>query len=52
MVDVRDGLSGDWCELNFTQGIPKAAVADLQQNYDSIDASHELRSEVPSSHNR
>src|SRR5262245_53462610 len=44
MIDARDGLFGDWCELNFTNGIPEGAAKDLQQDYNTIDASDEMRS--------
>jgi Fe-S-cluster containining protein len=36
MVDVRDGLFGDWCELNFTNGVPSDAIQDLRQDYYEI----------------
>jgi Fe-S-cluster containining protein len=36
MVDIKDGLFGDWCELNFEEGIPEAAEVDLKQDYDAI----------------
>jgi Fe-S-cluster containining protein len=44
MVDIHEGPFGDWCELNFTQGIPDGALADLQQNYNRIDELQEARS--------
>jgi Fe-S-cluster containining protein len=44
MIDVHDGLFGDWCELNFTQGIPKSAKTDLQQDYEAIDTEQDRRS--------
>jgi Fe-S-cluster containining protein len=44
MVDVRDGLFGDWCELNFKDGVSDSAKADLQQDYDAIAAADERRS--------
>jgi Fe-S-cluster containining protein len=46
MVDTHDGLFGDWCELNFTQGVPDAAMTDLQQDYDSIDEREERSSAI------
>jgi Fe-S-cluster containining protein len=46
MVDVRDGLFGDWCELNFTAGIPKEAMADLQLDYDAINEAGENTGDV------
>jgi Fe-S-cluster containining protein len=36
MVDARDGLFGDWCELNFTQGIPRQALPGLELDYGGI----------------
>ena len=44
MVDVRDGLFGDWCELNFQNGVSGAARADLKQDYDRIAEIQETRS--------
>jgi Fe-S-cluster containining protein len=44
MIDTHDGLFGDWCELNFKAGVPEAAIADLQQDYDGIDQFQEARS--------
>jgi Fe-S-cluster containining protein len=46
MVDVQDGLFGDWCELNFKEGIPDTALKDLAQDYDRIAASEEASSNV------
>jgi len=46
MVDVRGGLFGGWCELNFRDGVPKDAKADLQIDYDLIDARQGARSET------
>jgi Fe-S-cluster containining protein len=46
MIDVRDGLFGDWCELNFKEGIPESAAKDLQQDYNAIDASDASRSAI------
>jgi hypothetical protein len=46
MIDVRDGLFGDWCELNFKQGIPEGAAKDLEQDYNAIDASEATRSAI------
>jgi Fe-S-cluster containining protein len=36
MVDARDGLFGDWCGLNFTNGVPSDALQDLCQAYYGI----------------
>jgi Fe-S-cluster containining protein len=44
MVDIHQGLFGDRCELNFKDGIPEGAIADVQQDYDHIDAIQEARS--------
>jgi hypothetical protein len=44
VVDIHEGLFGDWCELNFKQGVPDAALADLQQDYNRIDEFQEGRS--------
>ncbi len=33
MVDVQDGLFGDWCELNFTGGISEQARENLERDY-------------------
>src|SRR4030095_1597401 len=46
MVDTRDGLFSDWCELNFVDGGPETALEDLKQDYDSINSSEEARSAV------
>jgi Fe-S-cluster containining protein len=44
MVDVREGLFADWCELNFGDGLPEAAAADLVMDYNRIDESQEQES--------
>jgi Fe-S-cluster containining protein len=33
MVDARDGLFGDWCELNFTEGVPPEVQQTLKRDY-------------------
>ena len=33
MVDARDGLFGDWCELNFTEGVPPGPSSVLARDY-------------------
>lgn len=33
MIDTHDGLFGDWCELNFTQGIPRQTQPSLMLDY-------------------
>jgi Fe-S-cluster containining protein len=44
MVDVHEGLFGDWCELNFKQGVPEKALADVRQDYNRIEQVQETRS--------
>lgn len=44
MVDIHQGLFGDWCELNFKGVIPEGAAVDFQQDCDRIDAIQEARS--------
>jgi Fe-S-cluster containining protein len=36
MVDARDGLFGDWCELNFTGGVSEEARRTLVLDYAGI----------------
>lgn len=36
MVDLGDGPFGDWCELNFTEGIPDEARRDLALDYGGL----------------
>ena len=48
MVDVHDGLLGDWCELNFKEGVHTLARRDLQLDYSVIDANVEARSFIVS----
>jgi hypothetical protein len=38
MVDAQDGLFGDWCELNFREGVSAEALKDLRLNYYEIQA--------------
>jgi Fe-S-cluster containining protein len=45
MVDVRDGLFDDWCELNFTKGVPSDAIENLRQDYYEIQEVEERCSE-------
>lgn len=33
MVDDHDGLFGDWCELNFVEGVTEEAQGSLQWDY-------------------
>jgi len=44
MVDTHGRLFGDWCELNFKEGIPEPALADLKLDYAEIDAAQEAGS--------
>ena len=44
MVDVRQELFGDWCELNFKDGISGSAMADVQLDYAHIDAISQAQS--------
>jgi len=41
MVDAQDGLFGDWCELNFTAGVPAEAMKDLERDYYQIQDAEE-----------
>lgn len=36
MVDVQDGLFGDWCELNFEKGVPRNAMDRLKRDYGAL----------------
>lgn len=36
MVDARDGLFSDWCELNFRQGMAPELAKDLRLDYYAI----------------
>jgi Fe-S-cluster containining protein len=38
IVDARDGLFGDWCELNFKEGISREIAEDLRLDYNEIQA--------------
>jgi Fe-S-cluster containining protein len=38
MVDSNDGLFGDWCELNFKEGISSELTQDLRLDYYEIEA--------------
>jgi Fe-S-cluster containining protein len=47
MIDARDGLFGDWCELNFTRGIPTQAQQNLALDYGGIqDLEDELTEKI------
>ena len=38
MVDTRDGLFDDWCELNFPEGIDRKLEKDLRLDYSEMEA--------------
>ncbi len=38
MMDSNDGLFGDWCELNFKEGISPAMAEDLRLDYYELQA--------------
>ncbi len=43
MVDSRDGLFGDWCELNFRGGVSAELAEDLRMDYYEVQAiEHEV----------
>jgi Fe-S-cluster containining protein len=44
LIDVTEGAFGDWCELNFKEGIPEKAAAEIALNYNEIDSVQEARS--------
>ena len=44
MVDTQRRLFGDWCELNFKEGVREPALTDLQLDYAEIDAAQEAGS--------
>ncbi len=46
MVDSRDGLFGDWCELNFKEGLPSGALEILTRDYYAIQAAEDISNEV------
>jgi hypothetical protein len=48
MVDRQDGLFGDWCELNFKNGVSPAALKDLEYDYDELQNIEEVATEVVS----
>jgi hypothetical protein len=41
---MHQKVFGDWCELNFTNGVPDAALVDLRQDYEHIGMTDEARS--------
>jgi Fe-S-cluster containining protein len=48
MVDSRDGPFGDWCELNFKQGLPSGSLDILSRDYYAIQAAEDISNEVMS----
>ncbi len=46
MVDAKDGPFGDWCELNFTSGVPKEAEGDLKQDYYELQEVEQIATEI------
>jgi Fe-S-cluster containining protein len=46
MVDTRDGLFGDWCELNFTSGVPEEIRKDLRQDYYELQNIEDIATQV------
>jgi Fe-S-cluster containining protein len=46
MVDARDGLFGDWCELNFAGGVPDRDLNVLQQDYYELQNVEDVATEV------
>ncbi len=46
MVDVNDGLFGDWCELNFTGGVPREALKDLENDYYGLQEVEQIATEI------
>lgn len=46
MVDARDGLFGDWCELNFRDGVLPEDLPVLARDYYALQAQEETTTEV------
>jgi Fe-S-cluster containining protein len=44
MVDIHEGLFGDWCELNFKHGLSEKTMLDLGQDYNRVDEIQQTRS--------
>ncbi len=38
MVDIHDGVFGDWCELNFKEGVSSELAADFRLDYHELQA--------------
>lgn len=50
MVDLSDGLFGDWCELNFREGVSAEMERDLALDYYEIEATGSALSEALAQH--
>lgn len=46
MVDTRDGLFGDWCELNFTNGVPSGSLDSLTRDYVAMQEAERRGNEI------
>jgi Fe-S-cluster containining protein len=46
MVDSRDGLFGDWCELNFSSGVPEEIRSELRQDYYELQNVEDIATEI------
>jgi len=46
MVDARDGLFDDWCELNFTEGTDRTLEEDLALDYYRIETEVQRTTEI------
>ncbi len=46
MVDAKDGIFGDWCELNFRNGVPKEDLPFLARDYYALQAEEDTSTEV------
>ena len=46
MVDAKDGLFGDWCELNFRNGVPPEDLPYLARDYYALQAEEDTSTEV------
>jgi len=44
MVDGREGLFGDWCELNFTEGVKGALTDELALDYGGMQGTEDALS--------
>lgn len=46
MVDAQDGLFGDWCELNFRNGVPPGEMSCLALDYYALQSEEDTVTEV------